>query len=151
MALLLRHSCVCPLCPQEDGIQRVYCYGCCVNQERINVSVVPATPHVFFQPLRNSWGGNVCLPGVQQAEEAMWSATQSALWAGWEAAHWGSAIRLHNPYRDAPVLRVPASLMILLPRDKVVSDELSIACMLRWAPQPSLPGLFHFRGHHEES
>ena len=31
--------------------KRVCCYGCCISQERINVSAVPKAPHVFFQPL----------------------------------------------------------------------------------------------------
>ena len=31
--------------------RREYCYGCCVNQEKTNVSAAPMAPQVFFQSL----------------------------------------------------------------------------------------------------
>ena len=45
-----------PLCQPGEGLCYVrLCYGCCygcsVNQERINVSAVPVAPWVSFQPL----------------------------------------------------------------------------------------------------
>ena len=68
---LLHHGCVCwvsherrdiaclplrLLCQPGDRLCWVgLCYGCChdccASQARINVSAVPAAPHVFFQPL----------------------------------------------------------------------------------------------------
>ena len=46
-ASLLHHSCVCWV----NHERRELWYGCCVSQERRNVSWVPTLPWVFFQPL----------------------------------------------------------------------------------------------------
>ena len=35
----------------EERIEHVYCYSCCVSQERINVSAIPTASRVSFQPL----------------------------------------------------------------------------------------------------
>ena len=41
------------------------CYGCCVSQERRNVSAVPVAPQVFIQPLSS----HLACPGFSQQYE----------------------------------------------------------------------------------
>ena len=47
------------------------CYGCCVSQERINVSTVLMVPHIFFQPQ--------CVPCV----DSMNSVHSEIQWDNW--------------------------------------------------------------------
>ena len=79
-------SWLCPLCrPQEERIQHVYCYGCCISQERINVSAVPMAPQVLFQPL------SLCLAysgfSEQYEQQGNWHhklVDQGYLWHSWQ-------------------------------------------------------------------
>ena len=51
------------LCPPGELCYVGLCYGCSVNQERMNVSAVPVAPWVSFQPLARLIP---CLPWVQR-------------------------------------------------------------------------------------
>ena len=69
-----------PLCQPEERLCWVRlgygsCYGCCISQERINVSAVPMAPQLFLQTLKLV----PCLPWVQLT---VWTARQLASQTG---------------------------------------------------------------------
>ena len=61
-----RHFCWLMACPsgqpREERIERVYCYSCCASQERINMSAIPTTLQLSFQPLSS----HLAYPGFSE-------------------------------------------------------------------------------------